>query len=236
VRDLGGLPVAGGGCVRPGRVFRADGLHRVTDTDVAQLRKLGITQVFDLRSPAELVRDGTGTFAGRVAEHLHVPIVQVSLSPFDPDIDWATIDLRDRYVAMLEEGGAAVLAIFTALAAEAAEPVVFHCSGGKDRTGVVAALLLRALGTPDEVIVDDYALSEVNIAPAVQAFLDRLEGTGLSDEAIAYLTSSPPERMWHTLGEIDRRWGSTKQYLAAIGIGDDLLNALKRNLIVATIR
>jgi protein-tyrosine phosphatase len=194
---------------------------------------LGIRRVFDLRSEAELARDGMGEFAGRVAEHVHVPLVRVSLSPFDPDIDWKTVNLRDRYLEMLHEGGVAIRAIFCALAADTLDAVVFHCSGGKDRTGVVAALVLRSLGVPDAIIVEDYSLSEVNLAEAVRGHRAQLEETGLDSAAIAYLTSSPPERMMYTLAELDRRWGSTDGYLQRIGVDGEILDRLRRNLLEA---
>ncbi|HET9062195.1 MAG TPA: tyrosine-protein phosphatase [Candidatus Binatia bacterium] len=233
VRDLGGLPAGDGWRVRRGRAYRADALHRLTPPDRAVMAGLGIRRVFDLRSEAELARDGIGEFAGRVAEHVHVPLVRVSLSPFDPDIDWKTVNLRDRYLEMLHEGGAAIRAVFSALAADTFDAVVFHCSGGKDRTGVVAALVLRSLGVPDATIVEDYSLSEVNLAEAVREYRAQLEEAGLDSSAIAYLTSSPPERMLYTLAELDRRWGSTDYYLQRIGVDGETLDRLRRNLLEA---
>lgn len=231
VRDLGGLPAGEGWRVRRGRAFRADALHRLTPADRAILERLGIRRVFDLRSEAELARDGIGEFAGREAEHVHVPLVRVSLSPFDPDIDWKTVNLRDRYLEMLEEGGTAIRAVFTALSAPSCGAIVFHCSGGKDRTGVVAALVLRTLGVDDPAIVADYSLSEANLVEAVREYRAHLEEAGLDAAAIAYLTSSPPERMRYTLAELDRRWGSTEGYLRWIGVDDRTVDRLRRNLL-----
>lgn len=231
VRDLGGLPVRGGGMVRRGRVYRGDAIHGATSADVSVLRSLGIRTVYDLRSPDELARDGIGQFAGSIAEHRHAPIVQVSLSPFDPRIDWATVNLRDRYLEMLEQGGDAIRSVMLALCDDRSGPVLFHCSGGKDRTGVVAALILRVLGVADEDIIADYAMSERNLAPRVRAFLDRLEGAGIDDDAIAYLTSSPPARMRYTLREIDARWGSAPRYLETIGVGAEEIARVEANLV-----
>jgi len=160
-----------------------------------------------------------------------VPLVRVSLSPFDPGIDWRTVNLRDRYLEMLEEGGIAIRAIFSALAQNDPCAVVFHCSGGKDRTGVVAALVLRSLGVPDAVIVDDYSLSESNLSAAVHQYRSHLESMGLDAAAIAYLTSSPPARMIYTLAELDRRWGSTNAYLESIGVPAEMIERVRRNLL-----
>jgi protein tyrosine/serine phosphatase len=230
-RDVGGVPCSPSGSIRRGRVYRSDGLHRLGGEDAEILTKLDVSEVFDLRSEAELARDGIGPYASTRARHHHVPLVKHSLSPFDPDIDWRTINLRDRYIEMLDEGGAAIRAIFTALAAPRARPIVFHCSGGKDRTGVVAALLQRSLGVSDEVIVEDYSVSEHHLHEAVTDLRSRLDGLDLDAAAIAYLTSSPPERMRYTLAELDRRWGSTSSYLRSIGVDERTELAVRAALV-----
>jgi protein-tyrosine phosphatase len=226
--------VAHGGRVRRGRVYRSDGLHRVGPGDVEVLARLGITDVFDLRSDSELARDGVGPFAESHARHHHVPLVKRSLSPFDPDIDWRTVNLRDRYIEMLEEGGPSIRTIFDALAQSNGTSIVFHCSGGKDRTGVVAALVQRTLGVSDEIVIDDYATSENHLRAATTNLRAGLDGLGLDDAAIGYLTSSPPERMRYTLTELDRRWGSTSRYLRSIGIGERIESQIRAKLVEPT--
>jgi protein-tyrosine phosphatase len=212
-------------------VYRSDGLHRLDDADIDALSALGIADVFDLRSDAELARDGIGRFAGARARHHHCPLVKISLSPFDPDIDWQTVNFRDRYLEMLEEGGETVRAIFAALAARSAAPLVFHCSGGKDRTGVVAALVQRSLGVDDDDILGDYAVSESLLQAAADGVRARLDDLGLSSAAIAYMTSSPPDRMRYTLDELDRRWCSTQGYLRWAGVSAEIEEGVRRNLI-----
>lgn len=230
-RDLGGYRAAGGRRVRRGRAYRSDTLHRLTPADVAVLERLDIARVFDLRSDGELESDGIGPFAASGGRHVHTPLVEVTLSPFDPSIDWSKVDLRRRYVEMLESGGAAVRAVFESLAAPAARPVVFHCTGGKDRTGVVSALVLRALGVDDDDIVEDYSVSQAFLAPVVNARRRSLTEMRIEPELIEYLTSSPPERMRFTLGELDRRWGSTEEYLQEAGVGPEVLGGLVANLL-----
>ena len=235
-RDLGGVTAGSAGAVRRGRAFRSDGLHRLDEPDIEALAALGIADVFDLRSDAELARDGIGRFAGGRARHHHTPLVKISLSPFDPDIDWQTINFRDRYLEMLEEGGGAVRAIFTALAAPGAAPLVFHCSGGKDRTGVVAALIQRTIGVDDDDILEDYGLSESLLQAAGDGVRSRLDALGLTAAAIAYMTSSPPDRMRYTLDELDRRWGSTSGYLRWAGVSEAIEEGVRRNLVDASMR
>ena len=228
-RDLGGHRGRYGTTVVEGRLFRSDGLHRLLPADVLRLEPLAIGRVFDLRSDAELAKDGIGDFAR--SRHVHVPLVAVTLSPFDPEIDWGRINLQERYVEMLETGGHAIRAVIEAAAELPCAPLVFHCTGGKDRTGVVAAVVLRTLGVGDDDIVADYACSQEYLREFLAGVRDELLRRGLSQEAIAYLTSSPPERMRRTLRELDRRWGSVERYLDWIGVDEATVDRLRENLL-----
>jgi len=228
LRDLGGLATREGRKVRPGRVFRSDALHRIDQDDAEHLASLGIRRIFDLRCDSEVLRDVSVSVGG--ADRVHVPLVAVTLSPFDPDIDWRRIDLRERYVEMLAVGGDAIRAVLHAAADGA--PILFHCTAGKDRTGVVAAVLLRALEVPDEEIIADYALSEDNLRAFLCTLREDLVRRGMAPDAIDYLTSSPPERMRRTLRELDRRWGSTEEYLRWIGVDEDAVDRLRVSLLL----
>ncbi len=228
-RDIGGYVGQDGRPVRRGRVYRSGTLATLHDEDVAILEGLGIGRIFDLRSDSELANDGVGDFAAM--HHRHTPLVEVTLSPFDPDIDWRNIDLQNRYVEMLETGGHVIAEVLEWLCRGGPDATVFHCTGGKDRTGVVAAVLLRVLGVADDDIVEDYSISEVYLRQRLDSFRDALEEIGMDEEAIAYLTSSPPSRMRHTLVELDRRWGSVTGYLDYIGVGQELAERLRRRLL-----
>ncbi len=216
---------------RTGLVFRADALHRLTDADAVALAKAGVGRVFDLRSAVELERDGVGAFVSDRCRYAHVPMVTMSLSPFDPDVDWTKIDLQDRYLEMLEQGAASIRTVLGELA-EPGPAAVYHCSGGKDRTGVMSAVLLRLLGTDDEEIVADYATSEGHLRAMLDAYHESLRDRGLDREVMDYLTSSPPERMRRTLARMDERWGSILGYLDAIGVDETTVARLSERLLV----
>jgi protein tyrosine/serine phosphatase len=229
-RDLGGHRTAAGARVVRGQVYRADALHRLGAADAPVLDPLGIEIVFDLRSQTELDNDGVGEFVS-ARRHVHVPLVQVSLSPFDAELDWLQMDLQERYVEMLREGGGTIRQVVEWLANPDAGVCVFHCTGGKDRTGVVAAVILRTLGVPEEDVIADYAVSEKNLRTILESYRGELESRGLDDKAVAYLTSSPPDRMRHTLAELDRLWGSAPRYLESIGVARDIVDAMRRRLL-----
>jgi protein-tyrosine phosphatase len=132
---------------------------------------------------------------------------------------------------MLHEGAPVIRQILEHLVVEDAPPTVIHCTGGKDRTGVVAAVLLRALGVADEVIVDDYAISERYLEPFVEATRSMMERDGFDPEIVMYLCGSPAERMRKMLDDMDRKWGSVDAYLAWIGMEQDTAAQLRARLL-----
>ncbi|MET8572826.1 tyrosine-protein phosphatase [Streptomyces sp. NPDC004783] len=171
-RDLGGWTAADGRRVRPGRLYRADslgGLGEGTD-DWALFLGLGVRTVVDLRYPWEIEAHG------RIPEHPdftyhnlsieHRPYDQAALLPGTAPGPY----LSERYLEVAEDGREEIrraLELVTE-AARADEPLVFHCTSGKDRTGLLAALVLSLLDVPAPVIAEDYALTDL-VAPALRA-------------------------------------------------------------------
>lgn len=233
VRDLGGLRGHDGRALRRGLVFRADGLHSLTGGDSTVLEALSIQRVFDLRSDVELAKDGLGPFAQASDRHRHRPLVGVTLSPFDPSIDWAKVELASRYVHMLREGAAVIAEILEWLAVPEQVPTLFHCTAGKDRTGVVAAVLLAALSVPYETIVADYAQSGVNLQEPLTSRRQAMLDYGLAPEAVEYLTTAPAERMRVTLSRLDEEWGGVAGYLKTIPVEAGLQERLQQVLLAS---
>lgn len=229
-RDLGGLP-AGARRVRERRVFRSDRLTRLSAADVELLETFGIGRVFDLRSELELAQDGPGEFSTSAGRHRHRPLVRVSLSITDSRIDWQKVDLQNRYLEMLDEGAPVIREVLEHLAEGDEHATVFHCTGGKDRTGVLAAVLLRTLGVDDEVIVEDYAVSEKHLEPFVESSRAFMESEGYDPQIVLYLCGSPAERMAKMLADMDVRWGSVEDYLASTGVAEATVARLRERLL-----
>ena len=161
-RDLGGYPAADGSRIRWRQLFRADGLTRLDEDDCSHLSDLGLATVIDLRTQGEL--DERGSFPRHtlaVAYH-HLPLTDV----LPPTEDLARYDepsfVTRRYEDLFAQGAASLARAVDVLAEPGALPAVFHCSAGKDRTGVLAAIVLGFLGVPREVIVEDYALERAS--------------------------------------------------------------------------
>jgi protein-tyrosine phosphatase len=217
-RDLGGYPAAGGMTTRWRRLFRSDGLVGLSDEAMASLAALEVATVVDLRSPGEVAN--RGRFAHETVRYHHLPFTE-SLPGADEAAQWDDHRfVSARYTNILVDASAAVVSAVEVLAAPAALPAVFHCSVGKDRTGVLAAVVLGLLGVPDEVIVADYALSQV----AVERFLgslrtsvsDSAESSALVERYAPALLSASPESMAGFLAGVRRDHGSFE------GLADDL--------------
>jgi protein-tyrosine phosphatase len=231
VRDLGGVPLADGRVVVPGRVWRADSLHRARDS-VAVLVDHGVVRVLDLRDERE--RDDDGVLVAEGIEVQHHPVI-------DPTFEWPADDhdapetlLVRRYCEILTSFGARFATALSSIAEVTTDPnrvdgaVAYHCAVGKDRTGLLTALLLGAIGADEEAIVEDYARSAASTAVQVSWLWSFGHPDGdASDEDLAVgLWSARPETMRATLGWIEERFGGVGGYLRQSGVDDDVPGAL----------
>jgi protein-tyrosine phosphatase len=172
-RDLGGLPTADGRRVRRGRFFRSDTLQVLAEDDVAHLVDgLGVAAVVDLRSPAEAVEEGRGPIAlhPRSVTYVNVPLGMARLEGWDRDAAPGVVTAQ-MYLEQITADPGVPLAL-ELISVLAARPTVVHCTIGKDRTGVVVAMALLALGVDEETVVADYMASAANI----DRMVERLRG------------------------------------------------------------
>lgn len=226
-RDLGGLRTGDGGAVRAGRLFRSDALHGLTAADLERIAHLAIRTLIDLRSPAEIAASGPSPLLDRGARHLHWPIFSrdVTKEEFTP-----TDSLGELYATMLERGTERLGLLFETLAEADSLPAVIHCAAGKDRTGVVSAIVLRTLGVPDTTIVADYAVTDRNMARLVAQ--QQAAGRPISDVRVPeHFMRAVPETMETFLATLDARHGSIAGYLAHAGIRDEVIAAVRNQLL-----
>jgi protein-tyrosine phosphatase len=221
-RDVGGYPVAGGGSVRWRTLFRSDALHPLDSAGVAAVTGLGLRTVIDLRTQLE-VDHAPSPVAGRVT---HIPLLV-------GDFQGVPLELSALYRYFVDECGGQIAAAIAELCGDEVLPALVHCSAGKDRTGVVIALVLAVLGVPDEVISADYALSGRYLDPDVTPAIGQLSAsTGLDEELTRALLSSPPELILEVLDRVRAVAGSVDGYLRAHGLSDSGLARLRAALIV----
>lgn len=222
LRDVGGYPVAGGGSVRWRSLFRSDALHGLDPAGVAALAGLGVKTVVDLRTQAEL-DVAPSPLAGRVT---HLPLIEDLQALPAPE-------LAAVYRYVTDERGDAIAAAVGELTSDDAFPALVHCTAGKDRTGIVVALILAVLEVPDEVIAADYALSAIHLERGQTPVIGQLRAsTGLDEELTRALLASPPELILGVLDRIRAVAGSAEGYLRAHGLSSEALTSLRSALIV----
>jgi protein-tyrosine phosphatase len=224
-RDTGGLH-AGSGVTRDGVLFRSGDLSRVHDAGIAALRTLGIRRVIDLRADDEVARSPS-TLRPLGATVQHVPLFFGSVTSFFAN----DVSLAEMYRHIVDDAGDAVVAAVRGVLAD--QPVLVHCTVGKDRTGVTVALMLAAAGVDTDDVVADYARTErllpaAGTAAAV-AFLRARHPQAKHLEELA--TRSPAPVMQDLLADVTARFGSPADYLRARGMSGDEVTELRRVLI-----
>jgi protein-tyrosine phosphatase len=233
VRDLGGHPTEDGGETRTGAVVRADSVRRLTDAGWQSLVEYGIRRIVDLRLDWEIKEDPPGdapvevvhvSFLEDVSLDRQIEIFQRWIDA--PDVITAT---RDGYLDMLDSYRKNVAAALEAVAGAPEGGVLIHCMGGKDRTGLLAALLLRLAGVPVADIAADYGLSAENIKPLWQEWVDDA-GDENEWELRRRLSASPADAMAQVLEKLERRHGSVRGYLLEAGVSEDDLDRASARL------
>lgn len=230
-RDLGGYPTEDGRRVRWRHVFRSDALHMLTAADVACLRdELRLSDVVDLRSSAERRSDPRRPLEEIPIRSHHAPLFDGDSQSSERRTEAEMVTLADRYVGLAEFAKPAIGRVVT-LIAESAGPCVYHCAAGKDRTGVISAVLLGILGVRDEVIVADYAATRENL----DAIVERLLSTEGYQTMLAALPPdtmhAEPATMIEMLARLRERYGSVCGYARAAGVSEGTLERLAVRLL-----
>jgi protein-tyrosine phosphatase len=213
-RDLGGYRTRSGQRVRWGRVFRSDALHGMTEADLATYNDLGLRAVYDLRGEVE-VAEQPNPMPSRSLPILTRPAGDGTPTGFEG----TTTDDGERvlaaiYIGSIDHSAVRIGELFSALTEPDGLPAVFHCHAGKDRTGLVSALLLEALGVPRETILDDYELTaRYRIRAQRDQTFERLVTLGLAPEAAAGVLTAPRWAMGAALEYLDREHQSIESYL-----------------------
>jgi protein-tyrosine phosphatase len=222
-RDIGGL-AAEGGVVRRGLLVRSDAPISLGSVDRHLLRELSPATAIDLREPVERDLDRTDL------DGLEVSVEQL---PVLGDFDLRTaVTLEDVYRQLLATRGPELTRAVRALARPGALPAVVFCSAGKDRTGLVVALTLAALGVADEDIVADYTRSEQNMSGRFRATIEaRAQAAGISEQELAAKVGAPAPLMRMVLAWLRREHGGAAGYLRHHGMTDAELDGLRAALI-----
>ncbi|QPC83339.1 tyrosine-protein phosphatase [Phototrophicus methaneseepsis] len=238
-RDLGGYQTADGRQTRWGRVYRAASLSRLTDADLAHLASLGVRMVCDLRTHDEISSEPDLTPTGAVYKHM--PLKQADGSDSGAGTyrtlldDLANVEksMTTSYLSHMVDDNAPLYGELLSLIADVEnQPFIFHCTAGKDRTGIGSALLLLALGVPEPTVVADYSLSNLVANVFYESFKTMPLANEVDMDLLVPLMTAPPQRMEAVLQHLKDKYGSVERYLFdAAHITTNTLATLRETLL-----
>jgi protein-tyrosine phosphatase len=227
-RDLGGYATLDGRRTRWRVLFRADGLSELSQTDFAVMRDLGIRTVVDLRSGHEVEQSRFDVEAHPVGFH-HFPFIDQL-----PDVEqWDRRPglLGAQYKEMLDDAAPQIIGAMEVLTAPDSLPAVFHCTAGKDRTGLLSALVLSLLGVPEETVVADYALSGEAMERLRAKLMVKYPDSRDTITDIDEVFSANPANMVELFAYLRERYGSVTEYAATVGVPDVVVARLREELL-----
>lgn len=233
IRDLGGLPTTDGRHTRVGAFIRADTPARLTADGRQMLLDHGVRTIIDLRAPNEAA-EWPSPFANQSAPHMP-SYLNLPLEKFYPHVGKLIVQAEHRaqvYCIMLDHYPDCMAHILRAMINAAPGPILFHCHSGKDRTGVVAALLLGLAGVPDELIAADYALSQERLMPVYAQDVRRAGGA----DKVGFWgrPTVTPEMMFYLLDHLQSQYGGVRGYLKQVGLSEPELAILAARMLEST--
>lgn len=214
IRDLGGYVRSTGGMTRWNRILRGEALHHLRDESVSQLEDNGLALVIDLRGPHE-----TAITPHPFIDHPRVAYRNIVLFDALAPIVMAEnpFDMARRYCDALDGCGPQLAEVLRAIVAAPQGIVLFHCTAGKDRTGIIAALVLLACGVDRLDVAADYALT-AQATGLIGQLRERAINAGGRPDHIDRVLASDAGTMMVMLDHLDGAHGGIEAYLAAIGL------------------
>ena len=227
-RDLGGYPTADGRTVKWRRLFRADAPNTLTEADVQSVTgDLGISAVIDLRNSDEVLTDGRGLLALSGIGYHHFPFIERRGLPPPTDGEDSERRLTEIYQWMLHNSGTLMAQAFTTLSHEINHPAVFHCSAGKDRTGVLAATILAVLGVRREDVIADYLMTN-DVIDDILARIKKMPGFENSTRAGQMVQKVAIEKF---LDAAETEYGGAEAYLRRQGVQQSTIDSFRASLL-----
>ncbi|CAG4915441.1 unnamed protein product [Acidocella sp. C78] len=231
-RDVGALPLAGGGSLRAGTIYRSGQLSSLDEADLRRVETLGIRLVCDLRSSGERQRFASRWPALAPARTIEMPASTdhgagmqnlIDRLAGEPGAAGARRAMLDLYASLPGLLSPTLATASEAMASGWGVPVLLHCHVGKDRTGVATALLLKALDVSHDAILADYEETgrRIDIAEETRYIargLNKRLGTTVDPGALDALGRTDPAYLDSAFAAIEREWGGVDAYLTAVGI------------------
>jgi protein-tyrosine phosphatase len=251
-RDLGGYQTTDGRAVRWGLLYRSGALGNLTDADLDYLSHLGVRTVADFRSEQENTASQEKWITDNSVHHLSLPIDGTPANMKGQDM-MAALQKMLASNPTPEQLRGMMAGIYRSFAIDAAPqyarvfrelidnktPIVYHCTAGKDRTGVFSALVLLSLGVPEKTVIEDYTLTNHYLAEAYRQNGGKMPGADnpmmakLPPQYIQILMMADPDSLTAALHAIDAKYGSFDNYRRqALMVSDQDLEKLRARLLV----
>ncbi len=223
LRDFGGYRTSDGRTVRSGRLLRSASLHMLDDEGQRELIRRGLRQVVDLRHDHETERAPNVFRDSDQVEYRNVSLF-AGLAPERLPIG-AIPTLVEMYTELLDSSKDQIVQAIEPFAS--GEPTLVHCTAGKDRTGIIVALLLDLVGVDHDTIVHDYALTDVYLEPLRDDFREFARKSGLDMVQYEHMISCQPEYIREFLDYLVDNYGGARQYLLAAGMTQEQLDRIR---------
>jgi len=233
-RDLGGYRARDGYTVAWRRLFRSGELGNMTRSDFNLLTgEIGLTSVIDLRSSMEVEQQGVGLLAKAGIKYHNISFIAGGNRDEDKRLFREFTNMGQFYLHLVRhsEFGERVVAALKIIAEPGNHPLVFHCAIGKDRTGILAAILLSALGVEDEDIIEDYSLSTPYMEELINRMNNEPKMAEFARQLPGYICQAAPESLALFLSTLQREYGSVRNYLEIQGIEPSLIQRLEKALL-----
>ncbi|NHV30123.1 tyrosine-protein phosphatase [Burkholderia sp. D-99] len=232
--DGTGYATTGGAKMKKGVIYRSSALA-LSSTDVATVGTLGIKQICDLRTPAEIKTQPDVTLAGAAWQNLNV-LGSASIDPLPTSGATATAFMLRMYRAFVtsDTAHASYHALFAGFAGTG-ENLVFHCTAGKDRTGWATAILHTIVGVPQQTIVDDYLLTNAYSAAEIAASVSQAQKAGGQNAAdmMTALQGAHADYLQAAFDQVTASYGSMASYIAnGLQLDQATLNAIRQHMLV----
>lgn len=216
MRDLGGYPAGDGGYTAYGRLLRSDAPIRLPEEEERALRGMGVGTVIDLRMDDECARNPCALLGADGFTYHRCAMNSYAVRLVNED------DIPRLYMAMVTDK-ATIFRVMDIIAG-AADGVLFHCTAGKDRTGVIAALLLSLAGVSKNDILADYQVSYTYLRPIMERWNREYP------DWPAFIGQSNIEYMESFLEMFQEKYGDVERYLSEAGLSGERISSIKKKL------
>jgi protein-tyrosine phosphatase len=232
-RDLGGLSTRDGKETGWEAVIRSDILSQLTDEGQQALLDYGVKTIIDLRSPQEVAKEPSVIIKNH---EYHLDYLNLPLEKYYLHVSALINQAKTRsevYCIILDHYPDAVVEIMRAIIKAQPGGIVIHCHAGKDRTGIVSALLLSLLDVPTEIISADYAESQERLWPLYEKILAETKDKDKKEMDFWARPTATEEMMSMMLEHIDTQYGGVEKYLLASGLLPNETDQLRRRLLAS---